>query len=168
MPVKGLGKTTAEEIAAFLLNPPAIADKDASLLAISVLGDCKPSGLLRYMNSLTTTDDQKSMVYRSLFLQQLPESVRVVLVRVPPTSITDLTKAANDTLVAQPPVSGIAAVSAGKMGRRAHPSSGKTGTRYFYHAKFGGKARKCSDTFSAATCDIAHLIQSSGNASADR
>ncbi len=55
--VQGLDKTTAEEISAFLLNPPAIgkfdalktllistfgltqADKDASLLAISGLGD---------------------------------------------------------------------------------------------------------------------------------
>ena len=95
--VQGLHKTTAEEISAFLLNPLAIgkfdalktllistfgltqADKDAPLLAISGLGDCKPSGLLRYMNSLTTTDDQKSLVYHALFLRQLPESVCVVL-----------------------------------------------------------------------------------------
>ena len=150
--VQGLDKTTAEDISAFLLNPPAIgkfdalktllistfgltqADKDASLLAISGLGDRKPSGLLRYMNSLTTTDDQKSMVYRTLFLRQLPESVRVVLARDPPTSITDLAEAADDILAAQTPASDIAAVSAGEMGRRAHPSSGKTGTRCFYHA----------------------------------
>ena len=119
------------------------------------------------MNYLTTTDDQKSMVYSALFLRQLPESVRVVLARDSPTSITDLAKAADDILAAQSPVSGIAAVSAGKMGKRAHPSSGKTGTRCFYHAKFGEKACKCGDTSSAATCDMAHhLIRSSGNASA--
>ena len=94
--VQGLDKTTAEEISAFLLNPPAIgqfdalktllistfgltqADKDASLLAISGLGDRKPSGLLRYMNSLTTTDDQ--MVYH--VLRQLPESVHVVFAQI--------------------------------------------------------------------------------------
>ena len=88
--VQGLDKTTAEEISAFLLNHPAIgkfdalktllistfgltlADKDASLLAISGLGDCKLSGLLRYMDSFSTTDDQKSMVYCTHFLRQLP------------------------------------------------------------------------------------------------
>ena len=103
------------------------------------------------------------MVYRSLFLRQLPESVRVMLSRNPPASIADLAKAADDILAAQSPASGIAAVSAGKMGRRAHPSSDKTGTRCFYHAKFGEKARKCGDTSSAATCDMAHLIRNSGN-----
>ena len=111
------------------------------------------------MNSLTTTDDQKSMVYRVLFLRQLPGSVRVVLARDPPTSITDLAKAADDILAAQSPASGIAAVSAGKRGRRAHPSTGKTGTRCFYHAMFGEKARKCGDTSSAATCDMTHLTE---------
>ena len=59
----------------------------------------------------------------------------------------------------QSPASGIAAVSAGKMARRAHPSSGKTGTHCSYHAKFGEKACKCGDTSSAATCDMAHLIR---------
>ena len=82
-----------------------------------------------------------------------------MLARDPPTSITDLAKAADDILAAQTPASGIAAVSAGKMDRRAHPSSGKTGTRCFYHAKFGEKARKCGDTSSAATCDMAHLTE---------
>ncbi len=53
------------------------------------------------------------MVYCALFLQQLPESVRVVLARDPPTSITDLSKAADDILAAQSPASGTAAVSAG-------------------------------------------------------
>ena len=175
--VQGLDKTTAEEISAFLLNPPAIgkfdalktllistfgltqADKDASLLAISGMGDSKPSGLLRYMNSLATTDDQKSMVCCAHFLWQLPESVHVVLARDSPTSITDLAKAADDNLAAQIPASGIAAVSAGEMGRRAHPSSGKTGTRCFYNTKFGEKARKCGDTSSAATCDMAHFTE---------
>ena len=73
------------------------------------------------MNYLTTTDDQKSMVYSALFLRQLPESVRVVLARDSPTSITDLAKAADDILAAQSPVSGIAAVSAGRK-------NGKTST----------------------------------------
>ena len=130
--MQGLDKKTAEEISAFLMSPPAIgkfdalktllistfgliqADKDASLLAITGLGDRKPSGLFRYMNSLTTTDDQKSVVYRTIFLRQLPESVRVVLARDPPTSITDRAKAADDILAAQSLASGIAAVSAGK------------------------------------------------------
>ena len=99
------------------------------------------------------------MVYHALFLRQLPESVRVVPARDPPTSITDLAKAADDIFAAQSPASGIAAVSAGKMGRRAHPSSGKTGTRCFYHAELGEKACKCGDTSSAATCDMAHLTE---------
>ena len=111
------------------------------------------------MNSLTTTDDQKSMVYPGFFLRQLPESIRVVLARDPPTSITDRSKAADDILAVQSLASGIAAVSAGKMGRRSHPSSGKTGTCFFYHAKLGEKAHKCGDTSSAATCDMAHLTE---------
>ena len=59
------------------------------------------------MNSLTTTDDQKSKVYRALFLWHLPESVCVVLARDPPTSITDLAKAADDILATQSPASGV-------------------------------------------------------------
>ena len=114
------------------------------------------------MNSLTTTDDQKSMVYCALFLQQLPETVRIVLSRNPPTSITDLAKAADDILAAQSPASGIAAVSTGKMGRRAHPSSGKTDTRCFYHAKFGGKERKCGDTSCCALTNDLSLRHTTG------
>ena len=105
-----LDKTTAEEISSFLLSCPARgkfdalktflistfgltqADKDASLLAISDLNDRKRSGLLWYMNSLTTADDQMFTVFCSLFLWQLPESVRVMLIRDPPTSIMVLQK----------------------------------------------------------------------------
>ena len=118
------------------------------------------------MNSLTITDDPEVHGLPRPFLRQLPESVRVVLARDPPTSITDLVKAADDILTTQSPASGIAAVSAGKMSRRAHPPSGKTGTCCFYHVKFGEKACKCGNTSSAATCDMAHLIRSSRNASA--
>jgi len=68
--VTGLDKSAAEEISAFLLNPPETdkyaalkktlistfgltqAEKDAQLLAISGLGDRKPSALLRHMDSL--------------------------------------------------------------------------------------------------------------------
>ena len=85
--VTGLDKSTAEEISAFLLNPPASdkygglksilistfglsqSDKNAQLLSISGLGDRKPTALLRYMDSLTSPEDQKTIIYRVLFIQ---------------------------------------------------------------------------------------------------
>ena len=174
---QGRDKTTAEDISAFLLNPPAIgkldalktllistigltqADKDASLLAISGLGDRKPSGLLRYMKSLTTTDDQKSMVYRALSCSSFQSPFMLCLPKILLPASLILPKLQMISLQPRPqPLASLQSWQK-KMGRRVHPSSGKTGTRCFYHAKFGKKARKCGDTSSAATCDMAHLTE---------
>lgn len=175
--VTGLDKATAEEISAFLLNPPATrkyeglksilistfgltqSEKDTQLLSISGLGDRKPTALLRYMNSLTNPADQKTTIYRALFLQHLPENVRVILARDMPTDIDELAKLADDILAAQ------ASHSSTNIGRVKLPghTPGKSSSRCYYHTRFGDKARKCTahSSSSAASCDMSHLIASS-------
>ncbi len=173
--VTGLDKSTAEEISAFLLNPPATnkyaalkqilistfgltqTEKDAQLLAISGLGDRKPSALLRHMDSLTSPADQQTTIYRALFLQHLPESVRVVLAKDAPTSLTDLAAAADDILAAQANSTTFSAVAAV---RSQSGASAQRKARCFYHEKFGAKARKCSAT-SSVPCDMSHLVAQS-------
>ena len=180
--VTGLDKSTAEEISAFLLNPPSNGkyeglkailiktygltqtEKDAQLLAISGLGDRKPSGLLRYMDSLTSPADQKTTIYRALFLQHLPETVRVVLARNPPKDINELAQAADDILAAQTtaPHDQLSAidVSAVKPVKKSSSDPTMQATlRCFYHRKFGEKARKCAASSSPGQCDMSHLIK---------
>lgn len=167
----GLDKSTAEEISAFINNPPQSdkykklkerlisiygltqADKDARLLAISGLGDRKPSSLLRYMDSLTTPDDQKTTIYRALFLSHLPQSVRVILSRNPPVDIVDLAREADEILAAE----SHSTCDAVNVGVDAVRKTSNKSSRCFYHSKFGLKARKCGDP----ACDMNHLIKQS-------
>ena len=117
--IAALDKSVAEEISAFTCSPPATnkysavkeilisiygltqTDKDARLLAISGLGDQKPTVLLRYMDSLTAPEDRKTTIYRALFLSHLPEAIRAILARNPPADLVDLAKAADDILAVQ-------------------------------------------------------------------
>jgi hypothetical protein len=117
--VTALDRSVAEEISAFLCDPPAQnkyqalknlllltygltqTDKDAKLLAISGLGDRKPTALLRYMDSLTSVDDRKTTLYKALFLSHLPQTVRLILSRDPPADINALAVAADEILTTQ-------------------------------------------------------------------
>lgn len=178
--VSALDKTVAEEIAAFICAPPTAdkydavkallidvyglkqSEKDKQLLAISGLGDRKPTALLRFMDSLTAPADRKTTIYRALFLSHLPESIRVILSRNPPEDIEDLAKAADDILAAQTekPVYS-ATIDAVKNNRhqRQNTHSQHTHNRCFFHYKFGKNARKCGNSTSTP-CDMSHLIAS--------
>lgn len=181
--VSALDKTVAEEITAFICAPPAAdkytavkallievyglsqSDKDNQLLAITGLGDRKPTALLRFMDSLTTPADRRTTIYRALFLSHLPESVRVMLSRNPPDDIVNLAKAADDILAAhtEKPLYS-ATIDAVKNDRHQHQKSHSQNThnRCFYHYKFGKNARKCGNTASTP-CDMSHLIASAEN-----
>ena len=92
--VAALDNTTAAEVEALILQPPAEnpydrlkadlikafgrtqQDKDMALLNLAGLGDRKPSALLRYMTSLNS---DPATLFRALFLMQLPVEVRRVL-----------------------------------------------------------------------------------------
>ena len=181
----GLDKATAEEISAFICNPPERnkysalkellnsifgynqTEKDSRLLAITGLGDRKPSALLRYMDSLTTPADRKTTIYKALFLSHLPESIRVILARDSPTDINQLAKTADDILAAQStpsPNSISAAIASTDMTSQSVESAtqGKWQhkTRCYYHVRFGEQARKCGNS-STTPCDMAHLIRTS-------
>jgi len=182
--VAALDKTVAEEISAFICDPPqsnkygklkellikvyglSQADKDARLLAISGLGDRKPSALLRYMDSLTTAEDRKTTVYRALFISHLPENVRVVLARDPPQELEALAAAADDILAAHststPNFNQVTTTVDNVNQRKTHRSHQNApldkASRCFYHKKFGKKAYRCSNS-AATPCDMAHLLQ---------
>jgi len=182
--VSALDKAVAEEISAFICAPPAASkydavkdlliqvyglsqsDKDNQLLSISGLGDRKPTALLRYMDSLTTPADRGTTIYRALFLSHLPESIRVILSRNPPTDIVELAKAADEILAAQtekPLYS--ATIDAVKNNHHHHhqkPHAQRPQNRCFYHYKFGKNARKCGNSASTP-CDMAHLISATEN-----
>lgn len=189
--ITALDKSVAEEISSFICNPPSTekyealkallisiygltqTDKDTQLLAISGLGDRKPSALLRYMDSLTSPTDQKTMIYRALFLSHLPQHVRVILARDPPTDIVDLATAADNILAARSSTTDynettdtVNRVHQMKRDKRdKQPNSPVAiAPRCFFHVKFGKKARKCGGT-SSSPCDMAHLTQQSQNPS---
>ena len=192
--VTALDQSVAEEISAFLCAPPASnkytslktllirtygltqAEKDARLLAISGLGDRKPSALLRYMDSLTSVEDRKTTLYKALFLSHMPESVRVILAKDPPKDLVDLASAADEILAAHTSSAVNQTTSANQMVQnsqyvastdRVQRASSPRQSRCYYHVRFGDKARKCQHSTSAP-CDMAHLVQSQVNKEAGR
>ena len=162
--VSALDDSTASEIEALLLSPPAEnrydavkqtlisafgksqAVKDSELLAISGLGDKKPTGLLRYMRSLNA--DPETLM-RALFLQQLPPEVRRVLAGSTTTDLDELAVAADRIVESSTndPFSRISSIS--------RTSENITSTRLcFYHKKFGNAAKKCA----RKDCELSHLV----------
>ena len=103
--VASLDNSTAAEVKAVLLHPPATnkydaikeallgafgktqAQKDAELLNISGLGDRTPSALLRKLESLNNNADT---LRRAFFLAQLPTQVRSILAIQDFATIQDL------------------------------------------------------------------------------
>jgi hypothetical protein len=123
--VAALDNSTAAEVEALLLNPPAVnpydqlktnlikafgrtqEEKDVALLNLSGLGDKKPSALLRYITSLNS--DPKTWL-RALFLAQLPVEVRRVLAGSTNTSLEELADEA-DRIMAAGKISSVSAIS---------------------------------------------------------
>ena len=113
--VAALDTSTAAEVEALVLNPPAgnsydqlkadlikafgrtQQDKDMALLNLAGLGDRKPSALLRYMTSLNS---DPATLFRALFLMQLPVEVRRVLAINTTTSMEALADEADCIMAA--------------------------------------------------------------------
>ena len=163
--VSSLDNTTASEVEAVLLNPPAAdkygalkkallqafaktqVQKDSELLSLTGLGDMKPTALLRKLQSLNT---DANTLLRAHFLALLPADVRAVLAGREIDELSDLAKAADrvleakqsDALVA--PISRTGATSSPRSTRPAQGMSRRqTEHVCSYHIRYGSKARSC-------------------------
>jgi hypothetical protein len=150
--VAALDNSTAGEVEALILNPPADnryeilktalikafgktqAEKDNELLSLSGLGDRKPSGLLRHIRSLNA--DPESLL-RTLFMAQLPIEVRRVLAGSANNDLDVLASDADRIMEASRADPGLSGISALK--KTQHSSSASL--LCFYHIKFGEAAR---------------------------
>ena len=168
--VAALSNSTAGRVVSLIENPPAANKYDAlkahlketfglseserarQLLSLPGLGDSKPSELMDHMLALLG-DHQPCFLFKELFLQQLPDHVRLAVTNSVKTEFRQLAKEADtffsagkkcctatptavqtttlDECVPQP-------LSVAAVPRRAKPSG-----LCFYHAKFGTKAKKC-------------------------
>lgn len=168
--VAALDNSTAAEVKHILVSPPANkyealrkalmeafaksqAQKDAELLAISGLGDRRPTALLRKIQSLNSDPDT---LLRAFFLAQLPSDVRAVLAAMDSTNIEDLAKAADrviesKSLAPHGSIHEVYNVSAvhdrapykPRQSAYATPVSSSSSNICYFHNKFGTKARRC-------------------------
>ena len=153
-------------IASFAISEEAKLKK---LFSGLIMGDQKPSHFLQAMKSLAAGNNVGDNVLKTLFLDQLPESIRSILA----TSNADLSELAQqaDKImdIAHPQVSSIAAPDfvnslTGKIdalekkfekfftdrrrndtrqSRQRYRSSSKPRELCWYHHRFGSKATKC-------------------------
>lgn len=176
--VSALDEQSASRLLSFLAHPPAQAkydalktrlltaftltesERSARLLSMNGLGDRKPSQLMDEMLALL---DQHApcFLFKHLFLQQLPEDVRLSLATsdfADPRAFAQvadrlwLSKQGSDTL------------SALRRPRKQKPDSPRMpasppDTLCWYHRRFGSNARKC-----VLPC----TSSASGNATTDR
>jgi hypothetical protein len=187
--VAALDNTTAAEVKAVLLKPPTTdrykalrralmdafaksqAQKDAELLAISGLGDRRPTALLRKIQSLNSDSDT---LLRAFFLAQLPQDVRAVLAAMDAMNIDALAKAADRIIesksLASHGVNEVQEVSvvrdrgAPKPRQTSYLSSSSPSNICYFHSKFGSKARTCRPgcLFSDLCASSAPSTKSSG------
>lgn len=108
--VSVLDDRTSGEIRSVITNPPTLdkykalksalleafgkttAQKDAELLALTGLGDRKPTALLRKINAL---NDDPAKLKRVLLLANLPQDVRSILAGQEFSNVEDVAKAAD-------------------------------------------------------------------------
>ena len=178
--VASLDNSTAAEVKAVLLHPPAAnkydaikeallgafgktpAQKDAELLNISGLGDRTPSALLRKLESLNNNADTLRRAFFFFFLAQLPIQVRSILSIQDFATIQDLAKVA-DRIVEARNISHtvVSAASATRQPLRFHqtpvakPKPSRENFICSYHQRFGPDARNCS-----SGCLFAKLLPS--------
>ena len=168
--VGNLDDQVSEEIEDFLVSPPETgkyealkqtlisaygrtqAQKDAELLAITGMGDRRPSSFLRYLQRL---NGDKDTLLRALFLHHLPDNIRANLAGHAVADIKALAQKADDIFDAvQPIVSAIAsaeqvAAVGNRSGKKAQQSTPQTSQPprqkhiCHYHERFGPKAHKC-------------------------
>ena len=169
--VGNLDDQVSEEIEDFLTNPPETgkykalkdalisaygrtqAQKDAELLAITSMGDRRPSAFLRYLQRL---NGDKDTLLRALFLRHLPDNVKTNLAGHTVPDIKELAKKADDIFDAScGPVSAVhndVAAVGNKYAKYRRPTgsdtaaSGKPARKEYichYHKKFGPDAQNC-------------------------
>ena len=132
------------------------SERARQLLSLPGLGDSKPSALMDHMLALLG-DHQPCFIFKEIFLQQLPEQVRLALAN---STITDFRQLAREAdkffsagkkcFAATPPAASSAACD-DNMHQPYSISATTTVPRHkkqsgglcFYHAKFGNKAKKC-------------------------
>ena len=162
--VAALGNSTALRVVSLLQNPPqddkydtlktlllgtfelTASERARRLLALSGLGDAKPSELMDHMLSLLG-DHEPCFLFRELFLQQLPGEVRSALAG---SDITDSRKLAKEAdkffSVMQhsgPAVHSCASASSPPEGAMVAATQRKKQDLCYYHARFGPKATRC-------------------------
>lgn len=149
---------------------PSKRQRLQQLLHVADLGDRKPSQLLRHMLKLrggTVSDADKDEIFRELFLQKLPITVRTALAIHKDATLIQLAEMADNMAEVQGPQAPvyqlqtdsnpeIAAIQTelqniGKMlqsqqrsTREQHPSPSPSGICW-YHARFGSNAMKCRE-----------------------
>ena len=140
------------------------SERARQLLSLPGLGDRKPSELMDHMLALLG-DHQPCFLFKELFLQQLPDQVRLALANSAITDFRLLSREADKffsagkkcfaaTPTTASNVSGDNTLSISATSAMPRPRRGKQQSSglCFYHAKFGNKAKKCIPpcTFSAS------------------
>ena len=159
--VAALDNTTATEVKALLLHPPATqkydtlkaalikaygksqATKDTELLSLNGLGDRRPSALLRHIRGLNANP---ATLLRAVFLAQMPPEVRRVLA-ASKSDLDGLAEEADLIVEAGQPGPGIVAVAApATRPSSSRPPPDPTNSQSdlcIYHQRFGSKAKRC-------------------------
>jgi len=126
-------------------------DRAAQLFNMGGLGSKTPTFLLNEMKALMG-DEPCGLLFKHLFLSNLPEDIRLVLVQHT-DPIEDLAEMADkmwkEKSTASLPLS-ITAVKGRTPSKPSAPSSGSTTSTCWYHRTFGSEARSCTSpcTFS--------------------
>lgn len=170
--VAALTNSTAGRVVSLIENPPAAnkydtlkahlketfglseSERARQLLSLPGLGDSKPSELMDHMLALLG-DHQPCFLFKELFLQQLPDQVRLAVTNSVKTDFRQLAReadtffSAGKKCFAATPATALSAaidesapqplsIAATAVSRRVKPSG-----MCFYHAKFGNRAKKC-------------------------
>jgi len=149
-----LEENTARHAASVLSDPPAQGKYQAlknvllkrcglselaraqKLLQLHGLGDRRPSDLLSDMQAIQGTMGQDTWL-KALFLEQLPEDVKVTLSGDPTKTVEELARMADDMVRSKgalPPISATQSTKASTDAKRKY---------CYYHRKFRNNARRC-------------------------
>jgi len=144
-----LDEDSAQKVATIISSPPPTNKYDAlkdrltkccglsdleraqRLLHLQGLGDLRPSELLTQMQTIRGKMDLENL-FKAIFLEQLPEDVRVNLASSS-KPLEDIAHEADDMVQSKSPRGFVTAVGTGKTKKSV----------CYYHDRFGKKARKC-------------------------
>lgn len=160
--VASLDQDTACRVVAILQNPPAVDPYSAlkkqlvktftlseherarRLLHLPPLGDRTPSELMDMMLALYGSPNP-DFLFRSLFLEKLPEAIRCHLVQMDTTDCRELALRADalmSTRGLQMEVHSVSRPHRGQQQKAGQPN--KKQQLCTWHAKYGSKARRCA------------------------